>query len=126
MNLLIDTHALIWALALPERLSPAARHAIAEPDNTVIVSAVTAYEIEFKRHRDSFLRALPLDLERAVGDLGFAWRPIAVSDCLAAGRLPRLHGDPWDRLLVAQALNLGAAVVTADRAIPAYGATTLW
>ncbi|MBI1250808.1 MAG: PIN domain-containing protein [Alphaproteobacteria bacterium] len=126
MNLLIDTHALIWAWASPGRLSPRAAASISDPDNSISVSAATAYEIEYKRHRDQFLRALPLDLYTAVVEQGYSWIGVSPVDAIEAARLPRLHGDPWDRVLIAQARNRGFTLMTMDNAIAAYPVSVLW
>jgi PIN domain nuclease of toxin-antitoxin system len=126
MRLLVDTHVVIWALVDPERLSKRVRGMIEDPGADLIVSAATAYEIEFKRGRDSDLGRLPLDLERALTGLGFTWLPVTASHASMAGRLPRHHGDPFDRILIAQALAEGMPLLSADRNLPAYGAEVIW
>ncbi len=126
MKLLLDTHAFVWAAVEPERLGPRLRGLLVDQGNQVLVSAVCAYEIEFKRPRDAALMRLPLDLGEVVAGLDFTWLSVTPRHALAAGRLVRLHGDPFDRILVAQALEENAALVTADSRLPAYGATILW
>jgi PIN domain nuclease of toxin-antitoxin system len=126
MNVLIDTHILIWWLTDPDQLSRRAFNAVADDANEVFVSAASGYEIELKRPLDKLLQALPLDLENAVGREDLGWRPITVTHAIAAGRLPRHHRDPWDRLIVAQALQDGWPLVTADTRLEAYGAKILW
>ena len=126
MRLLVDTHAVVWATIAPERLSARARGAVEAPDNELVVSAATAYEIEFKRERDPALRRLPLDLERALTELGFTWLPVTTNHAVMAGRLPKHHGDPFDRLLVAQALAEGAPLLSADRRLLTYGPEIIW
>ena len=92
----------------------------------MLVSAVSGYEIEFKRPRSAELARLPADLRYAVVTMGFAWLPITESHAIAAGRLPRLHGDPFDRLLATQGLTDDASIVTVDPLIAPYGVPTIW
>lgn len=126
MICLLDTHALVWLWRKPLLLSNAACAAISNAENVLTVSAASAYEIEFKRERDPDLRPLPTDLEAAAESEGLEWLPLNVADCAEAGKLPRLHGDPWDRLIVAQARNRGMSIITIDRAIAAYPVSVLW
>jgi PIN domain nuclease of toxin-antitoxin system len=126
MKLLLDTHAFVWAAVEPERLSPRVRRLLTDRRNDVLLSAASGYEIEFKRHRDAVLASMPLDLDGAVQAMEFQWLAITVAHAGAAGRLARLHGDPFDRILVAQALEERAALVTMDARLPAYGATIVW
>lgn len=126
MKLLLDTHALVWAAVAPEKLSVRVRDLLHDLDNDIVVSAACAYEIEFKRDRDASLLGMPLDLERAVIERGFGWLEITPSHAAAAGRLPRLHGDPFDRILVAQALLDGLPLVSIDEKLPAYGVAVIW
>lgn len=123
MNLLLDTHALLWWLDDPARLSPQARAAIGEPGNLVFVSAAVAWEMSIK-HAAGKLRC-PDDLESVMAQNSF--RPLAVSirHALDAGALPVHHSDPFDRLLVAQAQAEGLTLVTRDPAMPAYGIAVL-
>lgn len=126
MKVLIDTHVLIWWLTDPDRLSTHAFELIDDPANTVLVSAVSGYEIELKRPQDAVLQRLPPDLEEALRSEGFEWLAPSAGDMIAAGRLPRHHRDPWDRILVAQALRASLPVVTADRSFRDYDAPVLW
>ncbi|HKT54616.1 MAG TPA: type II toxin-antitoxin system VapC family toxin [Caulobacteraceae bacterium] len=126
MKLLIDTHVLIWSATDQNSLPGRVREALASWSNQVWVSAAAAYEIEFKRARDPLLAQLPDDLDEAVTAQAFQWLAITQEHARAAGRLPRLHSDPFDRILVAQAFNEGATLVTADRRITNYGANVLW
>lgn len=126
MRLLLDTHVLVWAALDPARLTARARGLVADPDNDRIVSAASAYEIEYKRQRDPGLSRLPADWEKLQDLLVFDWLPIDEDHALRAGRLPRHHGDPWDRILVAQALAENLVIVSADRALTRYGAKLEW
>ncbi len=126
MKLLLDTHAFVWAVARSRLLSKRAVELIEDTGNLVLVSAVSAYEIEFKRSRDATLAALPADLDEAVGLQGFDWLALSPAHAVAAGRLPRLSGDPFDRFLAAQALAENATLVTRDPLVAAYGPVVAW
>jgi len=126
MKLLLDTHALIWALGSSRRLPLKVRSLLEDPNHLVLVSAACAYEIEFKRLRDAEIAALPTDLESAVRSLDFEWLPVNARHAVTAGRLSRLTGDPFDRMIAAQGLVENATVVTRDPAVAAYGVPTLW
>lgn len=126
MKFLLDTHAIVWATTQSYRLSPRIQELIADLSNDLLVSAASAYEIEFKRDRDSTLQRVPRDLAQVLPSLGVRWLNITPEHAAEAGRLPRHHGDPFDRLLIAQAFAEQATVVTADRWFPAYGVPTIW
>jgi PIN domain nuclease of toxin-antitoxin system len=126
MILLLDSHALVWSAVEPGRLSTKARDAITDRTNQVLVSAVTAYELEYKRTRDPLLARLPANLDEAVRGQAFEWLAVSTDQAAQAGRLPRHHGDPFDRVIIAQAFAEGAAVVTADRWFAAYGVALVW
>ena len=126
MRLLLDTHALVWSALDPSRLSAKARGLIADPENDRMVSTASAYEIEYKRQRDRELSRLPTDLDELRSLLVFEWLPIDEGHATQAGRLPRHHGDPWDRIIVAQALAENLTIVSADRVLPIYGSRLEW
>lgn len=122
MRLLLDTHALLWWLADAE-LSAFAREAIAEPDNVVVVSAANAWEIAIKKSLGKL--SAPDDLAEQIEINGFPPLPISIAHAQAAGALPRHHDDPFDRMLIAQALLEGLTVVTQDERFAAYGVAVL-
>lgn len=126
MKLLLDTHAFVWAMAKSHLLSSRAARLIADGANVILVSAVSAYEIEYKRGRDPILSRLPADLDEAVKRLGFDWLDLSPAHAVMAGRLPRLHGDPFDRMLAAQALAEHATLLTCDAGVLAYGPVVAW
>jgi len=126
VKLLLDTHVVIWALGEPALIPAHVGDLVTDPANEVLVSAVSGYEIEFKRPRSAELSRLPADLRSAVETVGFFWLPITEVHAITAGRLPRLHGDPFDRLLAAQGLTEAASVVTVDPLIAPYGVPTIW
>lgn len=119
MNLLLDTHALLWWLADDPKLSKEAREALSEGENMVAVSAASAWEISIKRNLGK-LKA-PLNLEAEIVSNGFETLPITLSDGLAAGSLSRHHEDPFDRMLIAQAKARGLTVITRDPRFSRYG-----
>ena len=122
-RLLLDTHVLLWALEDSQALSVDARRSIADTRNEVFVSAVSIWEMEIKRSLGK-LRA-PDNLADTVQEAGFAALPITLAHAEQAGMLPPHHRDPFDRMLVAQALAEGLVVVTDDALIPKYGVRTM-
>lgn len=122
MRLLLDTHALLWWLA-DEELGASAREAIIDPANEVAVSAASAWEISIKKSLGKLIA--PDDLADQVQASGFAPLPITLAHGLAAGQLPRHHDDPFDRMLIAQAIGEGMTVVTRDKRFDAYRVSTL-
>jgi PIN domain nuclease of toxin-antitoxin system len=126
MKLLIDTHVFVWASVQPDLLSPVAAEALSDPGNLVLVSAISAYEIELKRERDAALARMPADLDIAATEQRLAWLDLEARHAAEAGRLPKLHGDPFDRMIIAQARIENATIVSKDKWFPAYGAPILW
>jgi len=118
VNLLLDTHALLWWLADDAGLSRAARASIGDPNHIVYVSAVTAWEISIKRALGKL--DAPSDLAAAVSASGFQELPITIAHAMAAGQLPNMHSDPFDRMLVAQAMLENLTLVTRDERIASY------
>ncbi|WGM37754.1 type II toxin-antitoxin system VapC family toxin [Caulobacter sp. NIBR1757] len=126
MKLLLDTHVLIWAARAPELLSPLVQNLLADRKNELLVSAVVAYEIELKRDRDRDIAALPAQLTPILQQMDMNWLPLTDRHAVLAGRLPRIHRDPFDRFMIAQARIEDATLVTRDRKIPSYGIPTIW
>lgn len=125
MRLLLDTHAFLWWLADHRSLSAAARAAIADPSALVFVSAASVWEISIK----ASLGRLDLggaDPSEAIPACGFLDLPVTSAHAWTAGRLPAHHDDPFDRMLVAQALAEGLTCVTRDPEIASYGVQNLW
>jgi PIN domain nuclease of toxin-antitoxin system len=123
-GLLIDAHALLWALGDEERLPLAVREELSAGATPAFVSAATIWEIEIKRGLGK-LKA-PADLLDAVADARFGALEVSFRHASIAGALPRHHGDPFDRMLVAQAHCEGLTVVTRDPRIAAYDVPVLW
>ncbi|MXY24362.1 MAG: type II toxin-antitoxin system VapC family toxin [Acidobacteria bacterium] len=123
VRLLLDTHVLLWSLTEPRKLRRETREALEDEHNDVFVSAVSGWEIAVKRALGK-LRA-PDDLEAGVRQQGFLPLHLTFLHAEQAGALPPHHGDPFDRMLVAQAQVEGLAIVTRDARIPLYGIRTM-
>ena len=119
MNLLLDSHALLWALHDPERLNPTARAQIRDPRRAVFYSAASAWELELKAAKGKL--TLPDDWLAAAAATGFLELPVTAGDVHASALLPWHHTDPFDRVLVAQAAEHGLAIATRDPLIRPYG-----
>ena len=128
LELLLDTHALLWWLAEPDRLSPEAQAAIAEPANGVHVSAASGWEIATKVRLGKLPAASELldDLPGLLADQGFQLLPITLQHGLHAGSYTMPHRDPFDRLLAAQAELAMLTLVTLDPALQAFPCRLLW
>lgn len=125
MNYLLDTHALVWALREPGRLGKRARHALGDRKQEVFASAASAWEIALKVGYGKI--RFPLDnLPEALVEAGFLELPITVAHALGVKELPLHHRDPFDRLLIAQALAEDLVLITKDEALAAYEIQTLW
>lgn len=122
-RLLLDTHVLLWWLSDDERLGDMAKAAIASPNNQVYVSAATTWEISIKKALGKL--AVPDDMGALVEEEGFVDLPISLYHGDQAGRLPDLHKDPFDRMLIAQAQAEGLVLVTHDSSITQYPVQTL-
>ncbi|AWM77934.1 type II toxin-antitoxin system VapC family toxin [Phenylobacterium parvum] len=128
MRLLLDTHALIWWLAGDEKLSLRARDAIADEANTVAVSAASAMEVATK-HRIGKLpdaALLAQDFEAIVADQGFSELSISVRHARLAGEMGIAHKDPFDRLLIAQALAEDMVLVSNEARFDDSAVKRLW
>jgi len=121
---MLDTHALIWALEGSPRLSKRARRLIADPANEVLVSAVSAWEIAIKKAMGKL--DVPDELVGAVDAAGFTRSPLGFAEAARLQGLPRHHSDPFDRMLIAHALEQGCALLTRDPQIARYAVETLW
>ena len=128
MPLLLDTHALIWWLAGDTALSVTARQAILNSPGEVFVSAATAWEVTTKNRIGKLPNAtlLAVDVAAAVASQGFRELSISVHHGQSAGALPGIHKDPFDRILVAQAMIEGMNLVSNDAMLRAYGVSLLW
>ena len=128
MRILADTHAFLWWLAGDRRLSGVARDVIANPDNSVLVSAASAWEIATK-HRLGTLPGAEIvagDVGAAIEDHGFQPLAITVAHAERAGRLPGPHRDPFDRMLIAQSLAHDLPLVSNESLFDRYGVRRIW
>ncbi|MBV8121628.1 MAG: type II toxin-antitoxin system VapC family toxin [Alphaproteobacteria bacterium] len=125
MKLLLDTHAVLWWFMDDPHLSARARAAIANPANQLIVSAAVGYEIAYKQSLGR-LPPLPQPLPRRLLRESIEILPITLDHALAAAALPGPHRDPWDRIMMAQAVAEQCLMVTVDKVFSDYKIPVLW
>jgi PIN domain nuclease of toxin-antitoxin system len=123
---LLDTHSLLWFLAGHPSLSHKARRAAENPGNTVFASAVSGYELAYKRMRGLLDFEIVDELAEFLHRARLVEMPVTMTHTIAAAELPGLHRDPWDRILVAQARIESLTIVTIDSRLESYGVKTLW
>lgn len=116
--MLLDTHALVWALSEPDRLAAKTRKAIETREHDVFVSVVSPWELAIKGPREGL--TFPDDIEVQLDRRGFERLPILLSHIEPIRSMPYFHRDPFDRMLVAQAVAEGLTIVTADRKLRDY------
>ncbi len=119
MKLLLDTQLMLWWLADSPKLSRQARALIADPANTIFVSAATMWEIRIKEKLGKL--DVPPNLITTVRSEEFEWIPVSAEHADATMELPLLHRDPFDRMLVAQAKWMGITLLTSDSLLAKYG-----
>lgn len=128
MKLLIDTHVFIWLNDAPERLSPNASELCGDRDNELYLSLVSPWEMQIKAALGK------LDLDVSIGDMcetqqrvnGLQLLPITLDSISQLDELERIHLDPFDRMLIAQAINEGMTLVSADSIFGRYPVTAIW
>ncbi len=127
MRLLLDTHVCLWMMSEPKRLSPGVLSAISDQRNQVFVSAASALEIAIKQSLEKIVLPGPAEtwLPDALEQSGIKWISITPEDALRVRGLAWYHRDPFDRLLVAQAMG-GYTLVTHDRRLEKYEIPILW
>ncbi|WP_416397194.1 type II toxin-antitoxin system VapC family toxin [Allohahella sp. A8] len=121
MKLLLDTHILLWAASDAEKLSPVARQYLENAENALFFSAASIWEVAIKSGlgREDF-RVDPGLLRRGLLDNGYSELPISGEHALLVATLPPIHKDPFDRLLVAQAISEGIVLLSADALVLDY------
>lgn len=128
MRCLLDTCTFLWIIAGAEELSPAAAHLFADPTNEALLSAVSVWELSVKHALGKL--SLPSALERFVGEQrerhGIVTLPLDERAVLHLHKLPTLHRDPFDRMLICQAIEHDCVLITPDRLIVQYPVRTQW
>lgn len=123
MKLLLDTHLILWAAGEPDRLPVAALAAIEDPENELLFSPVSLWEVAIKRSLGrADLQVDPRLLRRGLFDSGYQELSITSEHTVAVDGLPAIHKDPFDRLLVAQSLVEGITLATVDEVLAQYPA----
>ena len=128
MSFLLDTHALLWWLFDDRRLSRRARSTISNPENRIVVSSASAWEIGLKNRLGRLDSATPLvrDFSGWMNRAGFTQLPISSEHAIRAGAWEVAHGDPFDRMLAAQSRAEGLRLTSADSAFEEFGLEPLW
>jgi PIN domain nuclease of toxin-antitoxin system len=128
LRVLLDTHALLWAAAYDDLLSPRARRLIEPQRNEVFVSAVSAWEIATKYRLGKLPQAQALvdDFVSSIQSAGYAALPITLEHALRAGRFTAGHNDPFDRMLAAQAIQEDLALISNDEQLDVFGVRREW
>lgn len=128
MNLLLDTHAFIWWDGEPVKLSPTVQSALQNPQNTIFLSVVSVWELQIKFQIGRLQLRQPIadivDEQRRQNQLQIL--PVELPHVIQYGQLPLHHNDPFDRLLIAQALSEQIVLVSKDADISKYAVNTLW
>ena len=127
--ILLDTHALVWMASDPDQLSHSAREAIHKFNGRLWISAVSAWEVALLHKRGRLL--LPVSpeifMQRAAARHGLHKLPVTTGLAMAAVALPDIHNDPFDRILIAEALERRCRIATKDAVIPKYpGVSVVW
>ena len=120
-RVLLDTHLLLWAKAVPIRLPEAARQLITDPDTDLLFSTASIWEIAIKQsqRREDF-RVDSAVLRNKLLDTGYAELPVLGEHAVVTATLPPIHKDPFDRMLVAQAIVEGIELLTVDEQLGRY------
>lgn len=128
MRLLLDTQVLLWIGLTPSRISGTARDAIMDVESDCLLSAINPWEMATKVTTGKLSLPVPLPdffsgIER---DLRATTLPVSLPHIWTYQSLPLVHRDPFDRMLIAQAITEGASIVSSDRALSQYGVTVIW
>ena len=125
MRLLLDSHTFLWWIADDRRLSVRAGAALDDAGNELLFSVIAGYEISYKQHAGK-LPLIPGGLSRRLQQAGVQVLPLSLDHALAAAALPGPHRDPWDRIMMAQAMAENLIVVTVDPQFGGYGIPVFW
>ncbi len=128
MKFLLDTHTFLWALRSPGEIAERARAILADPGSELLMSIVIPWEIAIKSGVGKLKNTSDLidDFENRVSAAGFRILETSIRQVIRSGTLPLHHKDPFDRLLIAQALDLGVPVISCDDIFDQYGVTRVW
>lgn len=128
MRLLLDTHTLLWAVDDPAQLGPQAIASLHDLANELLLSAGSIWEVAIKVGVKKLELSMPYRqwMLQAISDLGLTILPISVEYASIQAALPQHHKDPFDRLLIAQALSEQIPLVSVDAQFDAYGVTRIW
>jgi PIN domain nuclease of toxin-antitoxin system len=121
MRILLDTHVLLWAVTADMALGEKAKAALLNPGNRIYVSAASIWEVAIKHRKNPHVMTIGPDvLTNACSDSGFNWLDVNVYHARTTAQLPLLHSDPFDRLLIAQAIQEPMHLLTRDQQLSAY------
>lgn len=128
MRLLLDTHAFLWWVEGSASLGRKATAAIADAEDQVFFSLASVWEMSIKISLGKLRLTSPLDrfLHEHIAANGFSYLPIQIEHAVRVSEMPFRHRDPFDRLIIAQALSEGLTVVSSDRVFRKYGVELLW
>jgi len=128
MRILLDTHSFLWFVLGDSKLSATARHEIESPSNEKLISPVAYWEIAIKISIGKYTLPMPFEqfMRKAIDDNGFEILSIQPKHTAAITNLPFHHRDPFDRMLIGQAMVEGIGVVSGDSAFDAYPVTRIW
>lgn len=128
MTVLLDTHTLLWAKLSPHLLSRRVSEILADQGNVIVASAASVWEIATKVRLGKLpgAEAIEKDLIEIIGKSGYTLAPIDPAQALRAGRLTAAHGDPFDRMLAAQALASDIPILSRDAKLDAFGIRRIW
>ena len=125
---LLDTNVLIWTTSASARLSHRAKRVLSAPSASLLVSIVSVWELvlKYQARKLSLHASITEVLDKILYDSPWTILPMMPEHLPVLAGLPMLHGDPFDRILIAQAVHEGLTIVTADEQIPKYKVRTLW
>lgn len=131
MKLLLDTHAFIWFAEADSRLSQVATELLSDPENALYLSCASTWEIAIKTGMGKLILSTPLEkfLARALAEYSIRVIPVLLEDCINYGQLSfpqSAHRDPFDRMIISQAISNDLVIVSADQAFDAYPVRRIW
>ena len=124
MNILLDTHSFLWWQEQSKKLKPHVQYLIANPENTVYISTASIWELAIKASLGKI--KIPKDVKSAISTNHFLILPVSIDHALAVQHLPKHHTDPFDRMLVAQAIVENLTIVSRDEELKRYDVQVAW